>query len=82
MGFGDLSRIGTNVQSLNAYRTLTQTNMDLGERQLRLATGSDPASVESNWRAAGALAEVRHRPWPTSATPRACSRLPKAAWAR
>ncbi|MEM1128589.1 MAG: flagellin [Bacteroidota bacterium] len=38
--FGDLSRINTNLQSLNALRTLQQTNADLGMRQQRLATGS------------------------------------------
>ena len=40
MAFGDLSRIGTNVQSQTAYNTLSKTNMELGVRQMRLATGS------------------------------------------
>ena len=40
MALGDLSRIGTNVQSLDAYRQLSKTNNDIGLRQMRLATGS------------------------------------------
>jgi flagellin len=38
--FGDLSRINTNVQSMDALNQLYRTNMNLGLRQLRLATGS------------------------------------------
>ena len=38
--FGDLSRINTNVQSLQAYNNLNRTNAQLGMRQLRLSTGS------------------------------------------
>jgi len=40
MGFGDLTRINTNLQSLQAYTYLQRTNSELGLRQLRLATGS------------------------------------------
>ena len=40
MGFGDLTRINTNLQSLQAYTYLQRTNTELGLRQLRLATGS------------------------------------------
>ncbi len=38
--FGDLARINTNVQSLDALNRLYRTNGSLGMRQLRLATGS------------------------------------------
>src|SRR5690606_11775233 len=40
MGFGDTSRINTNVQALQAYNNLNKTNAQLGLRQLRLSTGS------------------------------------------
>lgn len=40
MGFGDLTRINTNLQALQAYTYLQRTNSELGLRQLRLATGS------------------------------------------
>ena len=40
MSIGDLSRINTNVQSLQAYNNLNRTNAQLGMRQLRLSTGS------------------------------------------
>ncbi len=40
MAFGDLTRIGTNLQSMDALRTLQSSNNELGMRQLRLATGS------------------------------------------
>ena len=38
--FGDLTRINSNYQAMDALRTLQQTNSNLGIRQLRLATGS------------------------------------------
>ena len=38
--FGDLARINTNVQSLDALNRLYRTNGSLGMKQLRLATGS------------------------------------------
>ena len=40
MGFGDLTRINTNLQAMGSLRTLQNTNTELGMRQLRLATGS------------------------------------------
>jgi len=40
MAFGDLTRINTNLQSMESLRTLQNTNHELGLRQLRLATGS------------------------------------------
>ncbi len=40
MGLGDLTRINTNLQALQAYTYLQRTNTELGLRQLRLATGS------------------------------------------
>jgi len=40
MSMGDLSRINTNLQALQAYTYLQRTNSELGLRQLRLATGS------------------------------------------
>lgn len=39
MAFGDLNRINTNLQSLNAQFSLNKINKRLGETQLRLATG-------------------------------------------
>ncbi len=38
--FGDLSRINTNTQSLQALGAMNKTNGDLAMRQLRLSTGS------------------------------------------
>ncbi|GAB5518498.1 MAG: flagellin [Rhodothermales bacterium] len=40
MAFGDLSRVNTNLQSMQSLRTLQSTNQELGMRQMRLATGS------------------------------------------
>ena len=40
MSFGDLTRVNTNVQSLQSLQALQQTNAELGLRQMRLATGS------------------------------------------
>ncbi|GIV59755.1 MAG: flagellin [Rhodothermaceae bacterium] len=37
--FGDFSRINTNIQALDALRRFQLTNQNLGDRQLRLATG-------------------------------------------
>jgi len=37
--FGDLSRIGGNIQAMQALHSLNIVNKDLGTRQLRLATG-------------------------------------------
>ncbi len=39
MSFGDLNRINTNLQSLDAQFSLNQINKRLGETQLRLSTG-------------------------------------------
>ncbi len=39
MAFGDLTRINTNLQALDALRQMQMTNQNLGMRQLRLATG-------------------------------------------
>ena len=39
MSFGDLTRINTNLQSINALDALQRVNGQLGLRQLRLATG-------------------------------------------
>jgi len=38
--FGDLSRINTNLQALESLRSFQNTNLKLGERQLRLSTGN------------------------------------------
>ncbi len=40
MSFGDLTRVNTNVQSLQALMNMQRTNSELGMRQLRLSTGS------------------------------------------
>ena len=40
MSFGDLTRVSTNLQSLQALQALQKTNSELGVRQMRLATGS------------------------------------------
>jgi flagellin len=47
-GFGDLSRINTNLQSMQALRTLQNTNSELGMRQLRLSTGSRINAAEDD----------------------------------
>src|SRR5699024_5890643 len=39
MSFGDLNRVNTNVQSMNARFALNQTNSRLSDNQLKLATG-------------------------------------------
>lgn len=46
--FGDLSRIGGNVQALQALNSLNTINKDLGTRQLRLATGKRINSAEDD----------------------------------
>lgn len=40
MSYGDLTRINSNLQALEALRHLQGTNARLGQRQLRLATGT------------------------------------------
>ena len=40
MSLGDLTRINSNLQAMDALRHLQSTNQNLGLRQLRLATGS------------------------------------------
>ncbi len=40
MSFGDLTRVATNLQSLESLYSLQKTNSELGMRQLRLSTGS------------------------------------------
>ncbi len=39
MAFGDLTRVNTNIQSMQSLLELQKSNADLGQRQLRLATG-------------------------------------------
>ena len=46
--FGDLSRIGGNIQALQALNSLNNINKDLGLRQLRLATGKRINSAEDD----------------------------------
>jgi flagellin len=48
MSFGDLSRINTNVQAMQANTFLQRTNQDIGLRQLRLATGSQLNRAEDD----------------------------------
>jgi flagellin len=48
MAFGDLTRIGTNLQSMQSLRTLQNTNSELGMRQLRLSTGSRLNAAEDD----------------------------------
>lgn len=38
-GFGDLNRVNTNVQALDAQLSLNKINRDLSNNQLRLSTG-------------------------------------------
>ena len=46
--FGDLSRIGGNIQAMQALNSLNQVNKELGTRQLRLATGKRINSAEDD----------------------------------
>ena len=48
MAFGDLSRIGGNIQALQALNSLNKINSELGMRQLRLATGKRINSAEDD----------------------------------
>ncbi|MBO6575824.1 MAG: flagellin [Rhodothermales bacterium] len=48
MAFGDLTRISTNLQSMESLRTLQNSNNELGMRQLRLATGSRINAAEDD----------------------------------
>jgi len=48
MAFGDLSRIGGNIQALQALNSLNQINRNLGVQQLRLATGKRINSAEDD----------------------------------
>ena len=46
--FGDLSRIGGNIQALQALNSLNKINGQLGTHQLRLATGKRINSAEDD----------------------------------
>ncbi len=46
--FGDLSRIGGNIQAMQALNSLNTINSELGTRQLRLATGKRINSAEDD----------------------------------
>jgi len=46
MAFRDLSRIGGNIQAMQALNSLNMINQELGVRQLRLATGKRINSAE------------------------------------
>ena len=48
MAFGDLSRIGGNIQALQALNSLNKINNELGKRQLRLATGKRINTAEDD----------------------------------
>ena len=48
MSFGDLARINTNVQALQANNYLQRTNQNIAQRQLRLATGSQLNRAEDD----------------------------------
>ena len=48
MAFGDLSRIGGNIQAMQALNSLNVINQELGNRQLRLATGKRINSAEDD----------------------------------
>ena len=48
MAFGDFNRIGTNLQSMNAQFSLNQTNRDLADTQLQLATGKQINRAEDD----------------------------------
>ncbi|RMD94663.1 MAG: flagellin [Calditrichaeota bacterium] len=48
MAFGDLNRIGANIQALQALNALQEINSQLGVHQLRLATGKRINSAEDD----------------------------------
>lgn len=48
MAFGDLTRINTNIQSMQSLAELQKSNSELSMRQLRLATGSRLNSAEDD----------------------------------
>ncbi len=48
MAFGDLTRINTNIQSMQSLFELQKSNAELGMRQLRLATGNRINSAEDD----------------------------------
>ncbi len=48
MAFGDLSRIGGNIQAMQALNSLNKINQQLGIRQLRLATGKRINTAEDD----------------------------------
>ena len=48
MAFGDLTRVNTNIQSMQSLFELQKSNSELGVRQLRLATGSRINSAEDD----------------------------------
>ena len=48
MAFGDLTRVNTNIQSMQSLYELQRSNSELGVRQLRLATGSRINSAEDD----------------------------------
>ena len=48
MAFGDLTRVNTNIQSMQSLFELQKSNSELGMRQLRLATGNRINSAEDD----------------------------------
>jgi flagellin len=48
MAYGDLSRIGGNIQALHALNSLNNINSELGVHQLRLATGKRINTAEDD----------------------------------
>ncbi|MEM8488202.1 MAG: flagellin [Bacteroidota bacterium] len=48
MAFGDLTRVNTNIQSMQSLFELQKSNSELGTRQLRLATGSRINAAEDD----------------------------------
>ena len=46
--FGDLNRVGTNVQSIDAQLSLNRINRDLANSRERLTTGRNINRAEDN----------------------------------
>ena len=47
-GFGDLNKVYTNIQSLNAQNSLNKLNRNVGDQQEKLSTGSTVNAAEDD----------------------------------
>ena len=85
MPTGKLTRIGSNIGAMYSLQSLLEINNKLATHQTRLSTGKrlnsamdDPAGLTIATKMTPALRASKLQ-WTTSAMPRTCSQLQKAA---